>query len=316
MTSHAAHPAHPTRSARLGLLQVCAAGFLWGTGGLVVTILHDEDGLGALTTSAWRMLIAALALVAVTAVARRLGSLVTTFRAQPVLVVAVGSCTAVYQGLYFLAVLAVGVSVATVVSLGLAPVLAAGWEHARAGTRPERRELMVLAAALTGLVLVSVAAAGHGGPGDAPVLGLVLSIASGATFAATTVLGHHLARDVDPLALTTCATSVGVLLLAPFLLAAALGSGPVVTTRPGGLLLLLYLGVFTLALSYGLLYAGLRTTSGSAATVATLVEPLSAAALAVVLLDERLTAPAVVGGVLILAAVVGIRPREMPPAPT
>ena len=313
MTSGAAHP---TRSARVGLLQVCAAGFLWGTGGLVVTVLHEEDGLGALTTSAWRMLIAAVALLAVTAVARRLRSLVATFRAQPVLVVAVGCCTAAYQGLYFLAVLAVGVSVATVVSLGLAPVLAAGWEHARAGTRPERHELVVLAAALAGLVLVSVASTGHGGPGDDPVLGLVLAVASGATFAATTVLGHHLARDVDPLALTTCATSVGVVVLAPFLLVAAAGSGPVLTSRPEGLLLLLYLGVFTLALSYGLLYAGLRTTSGSAATVATLVEPLSAAALAAVLLDERLTAPAVVGGVLILAAVVGIRPREMPPAPT
>ena len=313
MTSEAAHPTH---SARLGLLQICAAGFLWGTGGLVVTVLHDKDGLGAMTTSAWRMLIAAAALVAVTAVVRRLGSLATTFRAQPVVVIAVGCCTAVYQGLYFLAVLAVGVSVATVVSLGLAPVLAAGWEHARAGTRPGRRELAVLAAALVGLVLVSVASAGHGGPGDAPLLGLLLATASGATYAATTVLGHHLARDVDPLALTTCATSVGVVVLAPFLLVAAVGSGPVVSTRPEGLLLLLYLGVFTLALSYGLLYAGLRTTSGSAATVATLVEPLSAAALAVVLLDERLTAPAVVGGALILAAVVGIRPREVPPAPT
>jgi len=295
---------------------VCAAGVLWGTGGLVATLLHDDDGLGAMTTSAWRMLIAAVALVGFALVARRHRHVVATFRRRPVLVVVVGCGTAIYQGLYFLAVLAVGVSVATVVSLGLAPVLAAGWEHARARTRPSARELGVLAAALVGLVLVSSASTGHGGPGDQPVLGLVLAVASGATYAATTVLGHHLAHDIDPVALTTCATSAGAVLLAPFLLVAALGSGPVAPARTEGWLLLLYLGIATMALSYGLLYAGLRTTSGSAATVATLVEPLSAAALAAVLLDERVTATALVGGALILAAVVGLRPRDVPPAPT
>ena len=40
--------------------------------------------------------------------------------------------------------------------------------------------------------------------------------------------------------------------------------------------LLLTLGALTMALAYGLLYAGLRTTTGSAAVVATLVEPVTA----------------------------------------
>ncbi|GAA1744251.1 DMT family transporter [Aeromicrobium alkaliterrae] len=309
-------PAHSPRSSAVGLAQVCSAGLLWGTGGLVVTVLHEEDGLGAMTTSAWRMLIAAAALVAFAVLTRRWRTVVATFRKRPVVVVLAGCLTAIYQGLYFLAVLAAGVSVATVVSLGLAPVLAATWEHARARTRPSPRELAVLAAALVGLLLVSTASTGHGGAGDQPVLGLLLAVASGAVYAATTVLGHHLARDVDPVALTTCATGAGTVLLAPFLVVAALGDRPVATSRPEGWLLLVYLGVATMALSYGLLYAGLRTTSGSAATVATLVEPLSAAALAALLLDERLTATALVGGALILAAVVGLRPREVPPTAT
>ena len=73
--------------------------------------------------------------------------------------------------------------------------------------------------------------------------------------------------------------------------------------------------VVTMAVSYGLLYAGLRTTSGSAATVATLVEPLSAALLAALVLGERLTWPALLGGALILAAVVALRPAEEQPIP-
>lgn len=301
-------------SSRLGLLQVCAAGVLWGTGGLVVTVLHERDGVGAVTVSAWRMAVAAVALVAFVAVSGRLGAVRRTAREHPVLAIVIGAGTAAYQGLYFVSVLMAGVTVATVVSLGLAPVLAAAWEHARAGTRPTGRDLAVLAAALVGLVLISVTGHhGSAGPDDRPVLGLVLAVAAGVTYATTTVLGHTLAQRADPVALTTCTTTAGAVLLLPFLLLAASRGEPVVGTSPPSLALLLYLGVATMALAYGLLYAGLRTTSGSAATVATLVEPISAAALAVALLGERLSAVAVVGAVLILTAVLGLRPQVEPP---
>jgi DME family drug/metabolite transporter len=303
-------------AARVGLLQVCAAAVLWGTGGLVVTVLNERDGLGAMTVSAWRMALAALALVGFALVTRRAGAVRATLRRHPVKAALLGCCTGLYQGLYFGAVLLVGVSVATVVSLGLAPVLASLGEHVMARTRPTRREVLVLTSALAGLVLITVSA-GHGppAPGDRPGLGLLLAIASGSVYAATTVLGHTLASQVDPVALTTCATAAGAVALSPFLLLAAATGAPVLTDDPGSVALLVYLGIATMALSYGLLYAGLRTTSGSAATVATLVEPLSAGLLAAALLGERLTGPALLGGVLILGAVVALRPSEQQPVP-
>jgi DME family drug/metabolite transporter len=304
------------RSARLGLLEVCAAGVLWGTGGLVVTVLHERDGFGAMTVSAWRMALAAVALVGFAVGTRRWGAVQATMRTHPVLAVLVGCGTALYQGLYFISVLLVGVSVATVVSLGLAPLLAAVWEHATARSRPSTREAGVLAAALAGLVLISMTARhGSPAPGDEPGLGLILAVAAGATYAATTVLGHSLARRVDAVAVTTCATAAGAVALLPFLGIAAATGEPVLSADPGSLALLAYLGLATMALAYGLLYAGLRTTSGSAATVATLVEPLSAALLAAVLLGERLTWPALLGGALILAAVVALHPTEEHPVP-
>lgn len=297
---------------RLGTVQVAAAGVLWGTGGLAVTVLHERDGVGAMTVSAWRMGLAAVALAGFAVLTRRLPVVVATMRAHPVLTVVTGCGTAAYQGLYFVSVLLVGVSVATVVSLGLAPVLAAGWEHVRGRSRPAAREVAVLAAALTGLVLITVTA-GHGraAPGDAPGLGLVLAVAAGATYAATTVLGHTLARRVDPVALTTGATTAGAVALAPFLGIAAARGEPVLGTGAGSLALLVHLGVATMALAYGLLYAGLRTTSGSAATVATLLEPVAAAVLAALLLGERLAWPALLGGVLVLVAVAGLRPGPL-----
>lgn len=299
------------RSATLGLAQVCAAGVLWGTGGLVVTVLHDRDDLGAMTVSAWRMALAAVALIVFALVTGRSTSSVAVLRTHPMRVVAVGCGTAAYQALYFVAVLTAGVSVATVVALGLAPVLTAMWEHARARTQPGPRQVAVLVSALVGLVLISLTA-GHGSTatGDRPTLGLVLAVLSGATYAATTILGHSLAQRVDPIVLTTSVTSVGAVALLPFLGFAAMSGGPIGSTDLGSIALLLYLGVATMALAYGLLYAGLRTTSGSAATIATLIEPLTAALLAAALLSERLPWPAVLGGLLILAAVAALRPER------
>ena len=289
---------------------------LWGTGGLVVTVLNDDDGLGAMTVSAWRMAIAAAALLLFVAITGRLSRTWRTVRTHPAAVALVGTGTALYQGLYFASVLLVGVSVATVVALGLAPLLATVWEHVQARTKPSRGEVAVLGAALTGLVLIS-ATAGHGseGPGDNPALGLALAVASGGTYAATTVLGHVLAQRVDPALLTTGATVVGAFVLAPFFVVAAIASDPVLPASVESTALLIYLGVATMALAYGLLYAGLRTTSGSAATVATLIEPLAAAVLAVLLLEERLPWPALLGGMLILIAVaaLGREDGDLPP---
>ncbi|MBM2623907.1 DMT family transporter [Actinoplanes sp. LDG1-06] len=306
----------PARVRRLGLLQISAAGVLWGTGGLAVTLLHERDDLGAMTVSAWRMLLAAVALIGFAAATGRVRDVRALFRARPGLTVLVGCGTAAYQGLYFVSVLLVGVSVSTVVSLGLAPVLAATWEHLRAGTRPSPRQAAVLLAALTGLVLIS-ATAGHGStaPGNSPYAGLALAVAAGVTYAATTVLGHSLAQRTDPTTLTTGTTTVGAVALLPFLIVAALTGQPVIGTSPGSLTLIAYLGLATMALAYGLLYAGLRTTTGSAATIATLLEPVSAALLAATLLGERLPWPAILGGVLILGAVAALRPAEHPDRP-
>jgi DME family drug/metabolite transporter len=290
---------------------VCAAGVLWGTGGLVVTALHHRDGLGAMPISAWRMAIAAVALLGYAVLLRQVPTVLRTFREHPVTVTLVGCGTAAYQALFFGAVLLVGVSVATVVSLGLAPPLAAAWEHIAGRTRPSSRQVAVLVTAVAGLVLVSLAAGDpSSAAGDRPRLGVALAVASGATYAATTLLGGTLARRIEPTSLNTCATVAGAVVLSPFAVVPALAHSTMPAGDPASVALLLYLGVVPMAVAYALLYSGLRTTSGSAATLATLLEPLSASLLAFLLLDERLSWAGLVGGALILVAVAALRPGE------
>ncbi|AEG45419.1 DMT family transporter [Isoptericola variabilis] len=300
-------------SSRAALVQICLAGVLWGTGGLVVQLVRERVDLSALTIGAYRMAVAAAVLVAAVLATGAGRALVRLVRTRPLRAVVVGGGTGAYQALYFAAVVAGGVTVATVVSLGLAPVLLAVVDLVRTRTRPTARRVVVLVAALTGLVLVSVA--GHdvtGGPN--PGLGIVLAVASGATFAVTTLLGRDLAHAAPPLVVTTATTSAGALLLAPVAAVVGLAAGsPLGTADPVVLAWLAYLGVATMALAYGLLYAGLRSASAGAAVIATLVEPATAAVAAWLLLGERLTAAAVVGVVLIMGAVAGLgRETEVP----
>jgi len=302
----------PSGSARAGLIQIALAGVLWGTGGLAVQVVRDVVEMSTLVISAWRMVIAAAVLALVLLVSRQGAGVVALLRARPGHAVLVGTATAAYQALYFGSVVTAGVTVATVVSLGLAPVLLTLGEAVHDRRVPDAGHLLVLVAALSGLLLVSGTA--HAGAGGTdPGLGVLLAVASGATYALATALGRPLAAVASPLALTTTTTTVGALALLPLAAGSALAGSPVLTADPVAGGTLLYLGVMTMALAYGLLYAGLRTTPGSAAVVATLLEPVTAALVAAAFLDERLGGLGVLGTALILLAVAGLGRRPSVP---
>ncbi|WP_246160351.1 DMT family transporter [Nocardioides humilatus] len=290
----------------IGIVQVAIAGILWGTGGITLEVIRDHSSLSFVTVSGYRMLIAAGVLIGAVVVLRRGAELRALLRTSPGPACLVGIGTGAYQALYFGAVVEVGVTVATVVSLGLAPVLLTAAEALHHRRHPGVRRLLVLAAALAGLVLVS-GAAGGADTGPHPWLGVALAVASGATYAATTALGRPVSQRTDPLALTTVATTAGAFALVP---AALIVGGPLTTSDPVALGALAYLGVMTMALAYGLLYAGLRTTSSSAAVIASLLEPVTAAVVAAIFLDERVGALGILGIVLVLAAVAGASERR------
>ena len=129
---------------------------------------------------------------------------------------------------------------------------------------------------------------------------MLLAIASGTTYALTTVAGGSISRTTSPLVLTSGMTLVGAAVLLPCL---ALVDGPRLTTSPAALAWLVYLGALTMALAYVLLYSGLRVVAPSTAVTASLIEPVTAAVVAAVVLDEPLGPLAVVGILLVLGAV-------------
>ncbi|CCH16809.1 DMT family transporter [Micromonospora lupini] len=285
------------RRARTGLIQISVTGVLWGTTGVAVQLLRESTGLSPVSIGFHRLAIAALVLLACTV--GRLGALLAALRAAPVPLLFTGVGLGLYQALYFAAVALAGVSVATVVSLGLAPVLATTWESLRARRLPDPVRLGTLVTAVAGLALITGATAEPTTAAPAPLLGLLAAAGSGLGYAVTTLISRQVSQHTAPMTLTTISTVVGALTLAPM----AVVSGVAVDVRLDTLALLLHLGVVTTAVAYALFYAGLRTTAGSVAAVLTLLEPLTAAALAVALLHEPLPLPVLVGGALLLTAV-------------
>ncbi|GAB3956518.1 hypothetical protein GCM10027614_68990 [Micromonospora vulcania] len=159
-TSRTAPPAAPapTRTpARTGLIQITVTGVLWGTTGVAVQLLRESTGLSPVSIGFHRLAIAALVLLACTA--GRLRQILAALRAAPVPLLLTGVGLGLYQALYFAAVALAGVGVATVVSLGLAPVLAAAWESVRARRIPGPLRLGTLVAAVAGLALITGATA-------------------------------------------------------------------------------------------------------------------------------------------------------------
>jgi DME family drug/metabolite transporter len=285
-----------SRALRTGLLQVGAGALLWGTTGVAVQIIHDRSALPAVTIGWYRLAIAAT-FVAVVSRGRLVSHGIAAGRRSPAVLVACGVGFGAYQALYFLGVQNVGVSISTLVSLGVAPIaLTVGAACARRRL-PSSGGVAVLVLALAGLVLVSLRAGSAAG-GPHPMLGVIVSVASGLGYAATTALSRKL-PDEDPLLLTGMTSVIGALALLPLAAAAGLR----LPTDAVSTSWLVYIGIVPTAAAYWLFYRGLRTTEPEVAGVVTLLEPLAAAVLAVVVLHETLSPAAIVGAALMLVAV-------------
>ena len=282
-----------------GLAPVVVAGILWGTTGTVVQLIRHSVGLSPVSIGFYRLAIAALVLLLFSA--PQLGSAVRMLRPHLWPLLLVGSGFGAYQALYFIAVAWSGVAIATVVSLGLAPVLIAGWEAARSRRGPTRAARCSMTLAVVGLALITGFTVSPTGAAPQPLLGLLAALGSGLGYAATTAASQNISQCVQPLTLTAATTAIGAVTLLPFALMSGSIKYPMTSGATG---MLAYLGVIPTAVAYALFYSGLRSMAGSVAVVLTLLEPLTASVLAVVILDENISLPAIAGGGLLLSAVI------------
>ncbi|MDT4944816.1 MAG: drug/metabolite transporter, family [Pseudonocardiales bacterium] len=296
---------------RAGLFAVSGGALLWGTTGVAVSIIHDRSGLAAVPIGCYRLAIAAAALGLLFrgSAVRRLRDAARRHRWSLVLS---GAGLGLYQALYFVGVENVGVSVSTLVSLAVAPVALTLASAVAARRRPPVGSMATVACAVGGLVLISFAAGSSSASAPHPVLGILASLGSGLGYAATTVLNRRLAADGDPLLLTAATSGIGAVALLPTALPFRMAL-PSDAVADGWLV---YIGIVSTVVAYGLFYAGLRSTSSEVAGVLTLLEPLAATVLAAIVLGESLSGLGLVGAGLLLLAIAVLYVRRQEPDPT
>jgi len=222
------------------------------------------------------------------------------------LMAVIGIMLAAYQLCYFGALQRIGVAVATLVTLCAAPVIVAVISVGVLGERPTRQFVLAAGLAIGGTVLLISPAEGAIQREEAG-FGLLLALGSATGYALVMLASRAIARGNHPLTSMTVGFGVGALALLPALLL----EGGQMTFPAEGWALLLYLGTVPTALAYVLFSIGMRTTVATVASLVTLIEPLTAASLAWLLFDEQLGPLALVGGGLLLGAVL-LLTREQP----
>ncbi|PKQ25478.1 MAG: EamA family transporter [Actinobacteria bacterium HGW-Actinobacteria-4] len=286
---------------------VVLAATLWGSGGVVGKVLGDHSGLHAMSVAMWRMAVGGLVLLGFLAVRRAL-TLRPLTRPMWVRILLTGGFTAVFEATYFSAINLSSVGLTTLIAIGSAPVMVAAFDWFALRTRPPRLTVIALVIALTGMVLLL---GGSLDVGRSGMWGAALALVTGASFAGVSVVNRHQIPGLPPVLLTGTAFTAGALMLVPFALIAGIGA-PADATGWG---LVLLLGVVITAFAYIAYLSGLVTVPPFVATIVTLLEPLIAAVLGAIVLSERLGPLGIVGGIVLGAAVVMLRPQRDTPAP-
>jgi drug/metabolite transporter, DME family len=286
---------------------VVAAAVLWGTTG-TAQALGPED-VSTVAVGASRSVVGAAVLLAVAAARGRLTHPRTLAR-RPLLLAS--AATATYQLCFFGGVRLAGVAIGTVVGVGSGPVWGGllGWVGR--GERPGRRWAAATALALAGAALLATVETA----GDAvDPLGIALALAAGLSYAAFTLWSKGLTDRHDPDEAMTWVMTLGAMLLLPLGLLA--GAGPLASAD--GALMAGWLGAVSLAAAYLLFGRGIAGVAVATATTLSLAEPLTAATLGILVLDEALTGQVFAGMVLVFGglAVLAVRPtsRRRPLAP-
>ena len=285
-----------------GLLYLVTSGLLWGTGGLTGSLLSRVAGLSAMSVAACRLTAGGVLIVTFLTVAGRrwpagrAGRRWPAGRAAWTRIAVIGVLAALYQSCYFTAVALTSVALATLVTIGTAPVIVLGVY--RVTGRPAGRLAPVAAClALVGLGLLVGLPSGFSQTAVLASAGMAVVAAAG--FATITLTGARPVPGLDDLTVTGFGFALGGLILMP--LAAALGG---LSFRPGpeAVGLLIALGVGPTAVAYTLYFRGLRRAAASTAAVLALLEPLTGAILAAFVLGQRLSPAGIAGAATLVAA--------------
>lgn len=290
-----------------GIVALVLACLLWGTTGTTATFLPDD--VSPLAVGAATMGLGGV-LLFLTAPRMSTGVLRDPVARRWAAIGAIG--VVVYPLAFYTGMDLVGVAVGNVVALGSGPVFAALLEWLIERERLSGRWLVSTALAVTGIVLLAVGReeGGAAASPEAAVLGVIVALLAGLAYALYTYASSRAIRSGHP--------SRGVMggmfgLGALPLLVVLLVVGAPLLQSWGSVGLTAYLVIGPMFVAYVLFGVGLRSVRSSTATTITLLEPVFATVLAVLVVGERLSVVGWIGfGLVLVGLAVLVTARRTP----
>ncbi|WP_425984749.1 DMT family transporter [Ensifer sp. R-19] len=283
----------------VGFACVLIASALWGTTGTTATFASGVSplGIGAVAMGFGGLLLALTALHSIVKSSSRIAA------QWPMLVL--GSLSvAIYPLAFYSSMHLAGVAIGTVISIGSAPLAASLIERIFDGQKLTTRWLLGAAAGLAGAVLLTFSeSAGHGGgnaqDAAAVLYGVLLGLVSGLLYALYSWVARRLMQaGIPPRAAMGSIFGVGGVALLPVL---AFTGAPLLSSWTN-IAVGVYMALVPVLVAYVLFAYGLARVSATMATTLSLLEPVIAAVLAVVIVGERLPAEGWVGIGLIVGS--------------
>lgn len=297
-------PASPGGGPLLAYLEVAAAASLWGSSGLFAEALFAR-GVPAQSVALLRPVVGGAVLLGVALLARR-GALWPGGRGLLVLAGGGGLVTAVFQLAYQESIAAAGVP-ATVALLYLAPAFVLALSGPLLREWPDRGRVALAALSVAGVWLVVSGTRGERVEWSAAGVGW--GVLAGAAFAAYTLFGRVATPRWGSFPTVLHSTLGAVVVLG---IALPLAGHRVATpSDASGWAILLLFGLLTIAAATWLYYDALGRIEAGRAAIASTLEPVVAAVLATVALDQGLRGSGWVGLAMVVAGVAGAYARGL-----
>lgn len=281
------------KASRRGLSLILFAGVLWGTVGITSKVLYGTSSTTPLSVGFFRLAFSVPVLLSACWGVQK-WKMFEIERHDLLLMLLTGIMTALYQLCYLAAVERTGVAVATLITLCTAPVMVAIFSACTTREMPSGYVMLALAGALAGTAIL-VGFQEDCGDLSRGTSGKFLALGSAFGYAVIALTTKKLAGRYHPIQPIAISFSIG----AAIMLAIALAKGIVWHYSPLGWGLLAYLGVIPTALAYVLFIGGMRHTTSTVASVATLMEPLTSTILAWIIFGEHFSPLGFVGALLL-----------------
>ena len=278
-----------TASSLPGIALVLLAAMLWGTTGTAQSLAPDQ--LSPYWIGALRLAVASVFFALLARLARRQDAGPAPLPRGAALLAAI--CVAAYNLSFFAGVKAAGVALGTALAIGSGPIWAGVLQTALLRRLPPALWWLGTLLGVAG----GAAMALDGGTGvRAPLFGMALCLLAGLGYAVYALANKRLVAQAGPATVNLAVFGTAGLLSLP--VAALLGGPLTLAPQTGGVVL--YLGLVATGLAYLLFSAALRHISGATGVTLALAEPVTAFALAILVVGETPSAMAFwgLGGVL------------------